>query len=374
MLKNIIALKHLISDNMMLNQIIKEYSAEEISNLLKGDLFLSSVDPKLQLNLSNKEKKIEALEVAESILKKNEELGIRTLTILDEEYPSNLKKQLDCPTVVYIKGNFKGDVYQKALGCVGTRTPSIHGIRAVNALVPKWTMEDFVIVAGLAEGIDSESHNSCLENGGITIAVLGHGLDMIYPKTNEELAEKIINNDGLLLSEYPVGTKPKKYFFVNRNKIICGLSEALIVFEAALKSGTMHSVNYAIDQNKYIFCPVPVDKEIVQVEAINYLLTNNKAIGIKNKYEFHLVLEKLGHLLKEGSWEEIKKQEYFYSIGKKFQMVIEKNITKQKAKHIAEIAIDEEFYQMLCAFAEERGMAVQDVFDMLIINGRDRSE
>jgi DNA processing protein len=374
MLNNIIALSILIDNHLILNQIIKNYSDDEITKLLKGEWFLSDVDSSIQSKLSNENKNIDALKTASDILKKNNELGITTITILDEAYPSNLKKQADCPTVLYIKGNFQGDVYKKSLGCVGTRSPSVHGIRAVNALVPEWTKEDCVIVAGLAKGIDSESHKSCLANGGITIAVLGHGLDMIYPQDNKNLADDIIKNDGLLISEYPVGVKPQKYFFVNRNKIISGLSEALIVFEAKLNSGTMHTVKYALEENKYIFCPLPVDMDIVEVEAIKYLLETKKAFGIKNRYEFYFVLDKLGYTLKEKTLKSIQRQKNFQMFFENFQITMKSNTNFQKEKKTIQIGIDEDFYQLLLNFANEKGMDVQDIFNMLIINGRNRHE
>lgn len=104
--------------------------------------------------------------------------------------------------------------------------------------------ENFSIISGLALGIDAESHKACLNVGGRTIAILAHGLDMIYPRENIELSKSILNNGGTLISEYPVGTKPDKFRFVDRNRIVSGLSKGTIVFETKEKSGTMHTVDY----------------------------------------------------------------------------------------------------------------------------------
>lgn len=136
---------------------------------------------------------------------------------------------------------------------VGTRQPTMYGKQVTFDLAYKLAQKGIVIVSGLAYGIDSVAHTAALDAGGTTLAVMAHGLDTVYPKGNSQLAKRILENGGALLSEYPEGTAVMKHQFLARNRIVSGLADALIVTEAGKRSGTLATVMYALEQGKEVF-------------------------------------------------------------------------------------------------------------------------
>lgn len=136
---------------------------------------------------------------------------------------------------------------------VGTRQPTMYGKQVTFDLAYKLAQKGIVIVSGLAYGIDSVAHTAALDAGGTTLAVMAHGLDTVYPKGNSQLAKRILNNGGALLSEYPEGIAVMKHQFLARNRIVSGLADALIVTEAGKRSGTLATVMYALEQGKEVF-------------------------------------------------------------------------------------------------------------------------
>ncbi len=184
------------------------------------------------------------------IHKANQE-GVEVIDFWDERYPENLKKIYDPPAFIFLKGTLsKQDKY--AISIVGTRLPSSYGKLVAEKVAKELAQKGLVIVSGLARGIDTISHCGALQSGGRTIAVLGSGLDHIYPGENKNLAEKIIEQ-GVLISEFPMGTKPDAVNFPRRNRIISGLALGTVVVEAGLKSGALLTANYALEQNRDIF-------------------------------------------------------------------------------------------------------------------------
>ena len=254
-----IALSLLGIKNEVLTTIINsKIPVKDLKKILRGKSieiqYKYSIDfVKYEDLLNDKIKVKEAIDKAEYIVKESQMLGIKIVTIKSRFYPKNLREIKNSPAVLYMKGRNFTKRDEKAIACVGTRLPTEFGIRAASSIVGSLADEDFVIISGLAMGIDSESHKACLNKGGRTVAVLAHGLDIIYPKENELLAERILNQGGTLVSEYPIGTKPDKFRFVQRNKIIAGMSKGTILFESKEKSGTMHTINYTLDQNKKVF-------------------------------------------------------------------------------------------------------------------------
>ena len=149
-----------------------------------------------------------------------------------KHYPERLKHIDDAPKELYCLGNLELLNYKKNIAMIGSRNCSSYGERVAKDFAYNLAKEDICIVSGLAKGIDSFSHIGALNAKGKTIAVLGSGLDNIYPKENIKLVEEIIKNNGLVISEYPLGTKPLKYHFPARNRIISGLSDSVLVVEA----------------------------------------------------------------------------------------------------------------------------------------------
>jgi DNA processing protein len=177
--------------------------------------------------------------------------AVTVLTWDSQDYPPQLKNIPNPPPVLYVKGKLlPRDEW--ALGVVGTRKASVYGKEATRALVHDLAASGVTIVSGLAYGIDTQAHKVALEAGGRTIAVLGSGVDIIYPPTNRGLAEDIFAS-GALVSDYPLGTKPDARNFPPRNRIISGLSLGVLVVEGAIKSGAMITAKYAVEQGREVF-------------------------------------------------------------------------------------------------------------------------
>ena len=196
--------------------------------------------------------------------------GINITTIDDEDFPEKLKDIDDAPLILYYMGDLNL-ASSPSLSVVGTRKPTSYGKVVTEKLTRDVASAGIVIVSGLAYGIDSISHRKCLEVGGKTIAVLGNGLDRIYPKENEFLAKTILEKGGAILSEYPIGTKPDKMNFPARNRIISGMSHGILVVEAKEKSGTLITVDFALEQGRDVFV-VPGNINSVHSVGTNRLI------------------------------------------------------------------------------------------------------
>jgi len=191
---------------------------------------------------------------AEEVLCNSIENGINNITILDDCFPQKLKKIEDPPVILFYKGN-KSCIYaNKSVAIIGTRKPTSHGEKIAERLGYLFGKDGYVVISGLAKGCDEFGHKGCVSVSARSIAVLPGGLDHIYPASNKDLARMILENDGCLISEYSIGTKPFKSQFVERDRLQSALSEAVIVVETDVKGGTMHTVEYALNQNKIVAC------------------------------------------------------------------------------------------------------------------------
>lgn len=184
---------------------------------------------------------------------------IRRILITDKIYPKILKAIPTAPKVLFYKGEIKPD--EICLAIVGSRSATPYGKRIALEMSASLAEAGLTIVSGLAQGIDTCAHSAAVRNNKRTIAVLGTGLDekSIYPKENIQLARRIIENGGCLISEYPTGTKAAQFTFPQRNRIISGLSVGILVVEAKERSGSLIAANYAFLQKRKIFAiPGPV--------------------------------------------------------------------------------------------------------------------
>ncbi|MEA3222388.1 MAG: DNA-processing protein DprA [Thermodesulfobacteriota bacterium] len=181
-------------------------------------------------------------------LKKLDSIGADIIVLSDPEYPDILKEISDPPPVLYVKGDIS-DI-QPAVAMVGTRAPSHYGKEVAHSIARDLSIRGISIVSGMARGIDTLSHTGALKGSAKTVAVLGSGLDIIYPAENKELSEQIASK-GALISEFPPGTKPDAKNFPIRNRIISGLSLGVIVAEATIKSGAMITARLAGEQGKF---------------------------------------------------------------------------------------------------------------------------
>lgn len=176
--------------------------------------------------------------------------GIRYITSTSVDYPSSLRNVYDPPYILFYKGD-KSLLKDKTGGIVGSRNCTNYGREVTIRITKELCANSITIVSGVAMGIDSVAHKVAVDEGGRTIGVLGCGIDIVYPKVNKKLY-KDIERTGLLLSEFMPGTEPRGYNFPQRNRIISGLSERLVVIEASLKSGSLITVSYALEEGKSI--------------------------------------------------------------------------------------------------------------------------
>ncbi|OZM58593.1 DNA-protecting protein DprA [Lottiidibacillus patelloidae] len=186
------------------------------------------------------------------ILNNYKSKNIKVVTIFDDNYPRLLKEIYDPPWVLYCKGNPSLFSNNKKISIVGTRYPSQYGLKCVEYLTKPFIQQGWMIISGLAYGIDTAAHLQAMKKNGATIAVLGSGINTIYPKNNEEIGQEIAKNH-LLISEYTPNTLPKRWMFPRRNRIISGLSLATIVIEANRESGSLITANLANMEGREVF-------------------------------------------------------------------------------------------------------------------------
>lgn len=210
----------------------------------------------------------------EKELKKLDKIGGKLISVWDEEYPSLLKKIYDPPLLFYILGELtESDKYSIAI--VGTRQPTNYGKIQAERIAMDLAKQGITIISGMARGIDSIAHNSAIKSGGRTIAVIGSGLDVIYPPENKKLFEKIAEA-GAVISEFPLGTKPDAQNFPKRNRLISGLSLGVIIIETGITGGAMQTAAFSLDQNREVFA-LPGNVGVRQSEGTNLLIQKSEA-------------------------------------------------------------------------------------------------
>lgn len=222
---------------------------------------------------------------AKELIQKHKANDIETIPLSSELYPKYLKLIPDPPPIIYAKGN-KGLLAEKrTIAIVGTRKPTPLGYKASQKIAKTFAEKDYVIVSGLALGIDTAAHEGALmAEGGKTIAVLAGNLTEVYPAKNRQLAEQIIKENGLLISETPIGQPNTRGNFVKRDRIQSGLSLGVCPVQTPLKSGTQHTIKFAKTQGRFLFTPVPLkqDENEAAIEG-NIELINNGIPMLENK-------------------------------------------------------------------------------------------
>jgi DNA processing protein len=184
-------------------------------------------------------------------MEKLDRYGVKVFTWHDPEYPSRLKEIFDYPPVLYVRGSLLPQD-EWCLAVVGTRRATVYGRQATEEIVADLARNKITIVSGLAKGIDSIAHQTALEAGGRSIAIFGCGLDIVYPAENAALARNLIQH-GAVISEHPLGTRPKADNFPRRNRIMSGMSLGVLVVEADETSGAMITAHLALEQNRDVF-------------------------------------------------------------------------------------------------------------------------
>lgn len=234
-----------------LSILLKEYgNLENLWNLDKSKIkTIKNIGENVIFRLLNNEYKIKAYKYLEYMIKNK----IDIISIQDVKYPKQLKDIYDPPIAIYVQGNVNIMQNYELISIVGSRQCSYYGRKIALELSKYLSDKNITIVSGLAKGIDSYSHIGALKGGGKTIAVLGSGLAQIYPKENIKLALNIIEEGGTIISEYPIDEMPNRLNFPARNRIISGLSNKLIIVEARKNSGSLITVDYALEQGKEIY-------------------------------------------------------------------------------------------------------------------------
>ena len=248
-------------------------SAKDFFDLAPGKI---SKIPRLNKKLAEIRKdKDQYLRQAADIISNCEKKGIRLLTFSDQNFPARLKVMDDCPMVLYTKGQVNLNP-NRSVAIVGTRNATEYGKNITKKIIEDITPYHATIVSGLAYGVDIEAHKTALANNIPTLGILGSSVDQIYPAIHKNTADQMMENGGGLVSEYPPGTVMHPSNFPRRNRIISGLSDAVIVVEAAQKGGALITAEIAFSYNKEVFA-VPGNLLSTYSEGCNNLIRSMKA-------------------------------------------------------------------------------------------------
>ncbi len=275
-------------------------------------------------------KSFTGFERAEEEIKFIEKYKIKTLFLTDEQYPKRLLNCYDSPTLLFYKGNADLNT-TKIVSIIGTRSHTDYAKQVTEKLVKELSAQNILVISGLAFGVDAIAHKASIKNDLPTVGVLAHGLDKIYPAEHTGLAKDMVKNNGGLLTEFWSKTKPDKHNFPSRNRIVAGMSDAVIVIETDIKGGSMITAELANGYNKDVFA-IPGKLTDTKSAGCNYLIKNNKA----------MLLSSANELIETMGWQETKKvkskkqKELFIELTPNEKTIIE--ILKEKETlHIDEI-------------------------------------
>ena len=239
-------------------ELIKHY--ESVENIFeeKEKNLKELIEKKFKFKVNDFSKN-EILDKAENIIKKSKEHEIGILSLFDKEYPFNLKQIDNPPYILYYKGDLK-KLRRNSISIVGTRNPTKESKKYAFDIASKLSALNITVVSGMAKGIDKEAHLGAISSLVNTVAVLGNGIDIVYPSENVKVYNKLIES-GIVISEFEVGRKPDRMNFPRRNRIISGLSYATIMVEASSKSGALITVDYALNQGREVYI-APYDEKL----------------------------------------------------------------------------------------------------------------
>jgi DNA processing protein len=252
--------------------------------------------------------------IVDQQLESLEKHQVQYITIWDSAYPLLLKRISDAPVVLFYKGALK-EIHQKAIAVVGMRSPSNYGKTVTTELVRQLVLNEITIVSGMARGVDSIAHQTALQTGGETLAVLGCGMDYCYPPENKQLYHKISDN-GAVISEYFMGTGPDAANFPKRNRIISGLSLGTLVIEAGNRSGALISALFALNQNREVFA-VPGNINSHKSIGSNRLIQQ----GAKLVLSVDDILEEIGEI---PSSSQVRQKKIPENLGETEKAILEK--------------------------------------------------
>ncbi len=277
--------------NELLNYLIST-NLKNTSNITKNDIDLS-------------------YEIAQKTIETCNNQDIKILSILEGDFPQNLKNMNDNPVLIYYKGN-KDCLTQKSIAVIGTRNPSLHGANISCKISSILSQKGYTIVSGLANGCDTFAHLGALKNKGKTIAVMPCGLDKVYPKTNQNLFEQIINCGGCAISEYTPGQTVSKYRLIERDRLQSGLSQGVVVIETSINGGSFHAINHALTNNKIVACYKhdPKYTNLKSVQGNLKLLEDDRVVHIYDNCSIKKFINKIEYIFKNENIKKNNEQTY----------------------------------------------------------------
>jgi DNA processing protein len=220
-----------------------------------------------------------------------EAMGARVVSCHCKEYPDNLKDISDPPAVIYVKGKIPDRINQ-SISIVGTRKSSVEGRRLAEKAVEIMSQNQFPLISGLALGIDTAAHEAALTNFVPTVAVLAHGLDRIHPMQNRDLAKRILDNGGALLSEHPPRTIVSKWMFASRNRILVGISAATVLAESPKAGGSLISLKIALREGRQTYAFTPPCSTDSRWDGNRFVIEEGRGIAISNMADWYRSLLK----------------------------------------------------------------------------------
>lgn len=285
LIKRILLVTYLTNYNI--NEIYHSMTFEKFSDYIEN---LLSRKPELSDSLIKEHNKF-SLEKFDEM----KYLGIKFLPFSSPKFPNLLKKIDQCPPIIYYKGEIKA---KENVAIIGSRVTTKYADQTIDFFLNGLSSKNGVI-SGLAKGIDSLAHYKSLSKGLYNIAVMANSLDTIYPSENYKLANKILENDGAIISELAIGINRGKKSFVERNRIQSGLSSFVIPIEMSYKSGTMHTIDFCLRQKKTVIYKKPTDEQLIleQYSGISALKgkTNLKQIIVKETFNLESIKGELGN-------------------------------------------------------------------------------
>lgn len=222
-----------------------------------------------------------AFKQGEEVLEKSERAGIKILSAFDNDFPEYLKNIYDKPIILNLKGNYKNLNNHDGIAIIGTREPTKEGEISGEFFGEYFGRKGYNVVSGLAKGCDTAVHLGCLKGGGMTTAIVAHGLHMVYPIENEELTQSIVDSGSVLLSEYFIGEGALANNFIERDRLQAGLSKATIVIQTDIEGSTMHTVNATLNANKPL-AAVQYEPDIYssEIRGNDMLIKTGKAFSL----------------------------------------------------------------------------------------------
>ena len=305
-----------------ISELINHY--ESVENIFedKEENIKELLEKKFKSQISNFDKN-EILDKANIIVEKSKDYGIGILSLFDEDYPFNLKQIDNPPYILYYKGDLK-KLRRNSIAIVGTREPTNESRKYSFELASKLSSLNISVVSGMAKGVDREAHLGAISSLVNTVAVLGNGIDTVYPSENLQIYNKLVEK-GIIVSEFEIGRKPDRMNFPRRNRIISGLSYAVVMVEAASKSGALITVDYALNQGRDVYI-APYD------EKNNVYFGNHKLYkdGAKIAYSFIDILEDFDSIFSNDDDYTKMKLKYFEGGDIKSKNIKKETIIKEE--------------------------------------------